>query len=115
MVPACIAMTVVMVFTSLFGNAVIHSDLVSGQTRLDAIEEQRLAVATRNERLELEVAQLESPERLVNEAKRLGLIEPDEITWLTPRPDEGAPDRVVDERPGSSADERASGDPADGG
>lgn len=111
--PICVAVTIILVFSSLLGNAVLQSSLVTGQSRLDSVEEQRLVATTRNQRLQLEVARLEAPERVVREAKQIGMIVPDQVTWLTPRPGAGSPASAVDEPPTDPPDERAAGDPAD--
>lgn len=49
--------------------------------------EERIGEARRNvERLELEVAQLRSPQRIYDLAVGLGLVVPDQIVFLTPSP-----------------------------
>jgi len=54
--------------------------------------EDRIAEARRTvERLELEVAQLRSPQRIYDLAVGLGLVVPDQILFLTPSPTPSAP------------------------
>jgi hypothetical protein len=54
--------------------------------------EDRIAGARRTvERLELEVAQLRSPQRIYDLAVGLGLVVPDQILFLTPSPTPSAP------------------------
>ncbi|MGH2726478.1 MAG: hypothetical protein ACRDKS_05830, partial [Actinomycetota bacterium] len=43
------------------------------------------------ERLQLEVAQLRSPQRIFDRATQLGLVVPDRIVFLTPSPDPSSP------------------------
>jgi hypothetical protein len=76
-------------FLALFTNAVAHSMLVSGQERLDGLNEQVQREQARNERLHLRAASLESPERIVEAAKGLGLVPAGETTWLNPNPTPG--------------------------
>jgi hypothetical protein len=77
-------------FLALFGNAVAHSVLVSGQERLDGLTSEVEREQARNEKLHLRAAELEAPDRIVNEAKRMGLIPAQQTTWLTPSDDPGS-------------------------
>ncbi|MDH4147664.1 MAG: hypothetical protein OEY23_21105 [Acidimicrobiia bacterium] len=73
---------VTLVFAALFALAAMQAVLVQGQLRLDALNrdvETRLATV---DRLELEVSTLEAPDRLAEEARRLGMVEPPEIAFL---------------------------------
>lgn len=74
-----------LVVASLFGVVVWHAMLVSGQGRLDSLQQQVAEEQTRYQALRLEVAELEAPGRVVSEAQdRLGMVSPLEITYLTP-------------------------------
>lgn len=85
-----VAITVV-VFGGLFGLAVFNVLLAQGQVRLNDIEEKANAQQDRYERLRLEVAQLESPERVVAAAQeRLGMVPPETVNYLAPQ---GSPPR----------------------
>jgi hypothetical protein len=77
-------------FLALFGNAVAHSVLVSGQERLDGLNTEVERQQARNERLQLKAAELEAPDRVVNAAKALGMIPAQETTWLRPSDDPGS-------------------------
>jgi cell division protein FtsL len=75
----------VLLFAALFAVAVSHALLIESQVRLDSLGEQVAAEQARYEELRREVAELESPERIVAEAQeRLGMVEPNEVVWLTP-------------------------------
>jgi hypothetical protein len=95
-------------FLVLFGNAVAHSMLVSGQERLDGLTARVEEEQARNQRLHLRAASLESPERIVEAAKRAGMIPADHIEWLAPTPGEGRSGGS-----GAETEELASGDGAD--
>lgn len=88
---------------SLFAVVVSHAVLVSGQGRLDGLQQQVAEEQSRYQALRLEVAELEAPGRIVEEAQgRLGMVSPPEITYLTPVPPdvEGA---AVPEEPAQAA------------
>ncbi len=80
------ALAVVVIFSALLASAVFHSVLVSGQQRLDNLNqrvEQRQQVLSR---AELRVAELSSPARIVAAAKGRGMVVPDHTTSLTATP-----------------------------
>lgn len=69
----------------LFGLAVFNVLLAQGQVRLNEIETRAAAEQSQYERLRLEVAQLQSPERVVAAAQeRLGMVPPAVVTYLNP-------------------------------
>lgn len=81
----------VLAFVALFAVAVCHALLIESQAALDELDEAVAAEQARYEELRLEVAQLESPDRIKAEAtERLGMVPPEDIVWLTP--DEAAPE-----------------------
>jgi cell division protein FtsL len=81
----------VSLFGALFGVAVSHAMLIESQMDLEQLDEQAAAEQARYERLRLDVAQLESPDRIVRDAQdRLGMVPADDVVWLTP--DQPAPD-----------------------
>lgn len=59
--------------------------LVQGQQRLDDLDRALGEQSDRYGELRLEVAELESPERIVAAATALGMVPPPEVTYLTPR------------------------------
>jgi cell division protein FtsL len=80
----------VAVFAALFGVAVSHALLIESQATVDELNQTVAAEQARYERLRLDVAELESPQRITAEAQdRLGMVPAGEVVWLTP--DEPAP------------------------
>lgn len=74
-----------LLFLVLFGLAVFHTVLVGAQGRLDRLDERIEAETQRQHDLRLQVAQLESPERVVERARNdLGMVTPDDVIWLSP-------------------------------
>jgi cell division protein FtsL len=119
--PVVVVVTIV-VFVVLLGTAGLNTVIVARQRQLDRVDAQIREGSARNEALQLEVARLESPARIVEQARAAGMDIPDEVTWLAPRPDGGAeastaeraggPDTEADagvEDEGDGVDERATG------
>ena len=80
----------VLAFAALFAVAASHALLIERQARVDDLDASVSEQQARYEELSLQVAQLESPERIRNEAtERLGMVPSGEVVWLTP--DEPAP------------------------
>ena len=70
---------------SLFGLAAFQAVLVSNQAELDQLATRADQEQARYQRLRLEVAQLESPDRIVAVAQeRLGMVPPAGVTYLSP-------------------------------
>jgi type II secretory pathway pseudopilin PulG len=94
----------VVVFGSLMASAMFHGLLVSGQSDLDRldtqIQEERTALAQEK----LELANLQSPARIAEEARKLGMVPADQQHWVTP----GSTDDPV--ITGNAADATASAD-----
>ncbi|HYI61837.1 MAG TPA: hypothetical protein VEW93_08545 [Acidimicrobiales bacterium] len=72
---------------ALLGTAVLHTMLVSGQREVDRLEERIRDAEQANQARRLDVAELESPARVVQEAEGDGMVDPDVVTWLTRNPD----------------------------
>jgi hypothetical protein len=69
----------------VFGLAGIHVLLAEGQFRLGSLQTKATDAQTQYVRLRLQVAQLESPQRIVADAQeRLGMVSPSALTYLTP-------------------------------
>jgi cell division protein FtsL len=69
----------------VFALAGVHVLLTQGQFRLERLQRQDADAQAQYVRLRLEVAQLESPGRIVAEAQeRLGMVPPNAVTYLTP-------------------------------
>lgn len=79
---------VVAAFTAaglLFALAASNAMLVSGQARLDRLQRDVAEAQSQYSENRLRVAQLESPDRIVEAARaRLGMVPPPAVTYLTP-------------------------------
>ena len=70
----------------LFGLVAAHVVLTQGQLELDRLTARTTTEQARFERLRLEAAQLESPERVVAQAQeRLGMVPAPDVTYLSPK------------------------------
>lgn len=77
---------VVLAAVMVLGVAAAHAALIQGQMQLQDLEEQVAEQQGAYQRLRLEVARLESPERIVSAAQqRLGMVPPPGVTYLSPR------------------------------
>lgn len=127
---AIVVASLVVVFAVLLATAALNTMLVSGQRDLDRIEAEIREGQQRNQALALEVAEMESPAHIMEAAERQGMVEPDEVIWLTPRPDGGADSMTTPASPGTDVraddgdatdtstedgDERADGGPGGSG
>jgi cell division protein FtsL len=80
-----VAVTMVVVVGGLFGLVASHVVLTQGQFRLQQVESRASEAQARYERLRLQVAALESPERIVAAAQeRLGMVPPPGVKYLSP-------------------------------
>ena len=78
-------LTVLVVVGGLFGLVASHVVLTQGQFKLEQLEQKAADEQARFERLRLQVAQLESPERVVAAAQeRLGMVPPPGVKYLSP-------------------------------
>lgn len=79
-----IGVGVTFVFVLMLGLVAFQAKLAQGQMRLDRTERQLREAETRYAQLRLEVAQLEAPTRVIEEARRLGLVRPapEDVTYL---------------------------------
>jgi len=107
-VPALVG--VGMVIAALLALAVMHALLIGGQVRLDGVRGDVASETEAVRRLELRVAELESPDRVLEVAReRLGMVQPAEVGYLLPVGVEGAPTEPVRvaaaERPAPEPDE----------
>ena len=79
------AAAVTAVLAVLFGLVAIHVLLAQNQFQLDRLNARSSAAEAQYDRLRLQVAQLDSPERVVATAEgRLGMVQPAKTTYLTP-------------------------------
>ena len=80
-----VAAAALLACAALFGLAAFQAVLVSNQAELDRLADQADEEQARFQRLRLEVAQLESPERIVAVAQeRLGMVPAAGVTYLSP-------------------------------
>lgn len=79
-----IAFSAIVVFGALVVSAVAHSYLVSGQAELD---EMATELRVQREALEADLVQLaanQSPQRIAEEARLLGMVPAETQTWISP-------------------------------
>ena len=75
----------ILAFVGLFAVAVCHALLIERQASIDELDARVAEEQARYEELSLDVAELESPERIRTEATgRLGMVPAGETVWLTP-------------------------------
>jgi cell division protein FtsL len=81
LVTVCTTLTVLLAF----GVAVSHVLVAQNQDRLDKLNRRLDAEQTRYEKLRYQLAELESPERVVAAAhNRLGMVEPPQVKYVAP-------------------------------
>ena len=80
----------------LFGVVAAHVKLTQGQVRLDRLEARSADAQDTYDRLRLQVAELESPERVVAAAHQLGMVVPAKVTYLAPVPVDPAQAEVAE-------------------
>ena len=68
----------------LAGNVVVHAATTQGQFDLERLRGQASEQEASYQQLRLQVAKLQAPDRIVEEARRLGMVEPPRVTYLTP-------------------------------
>lgn len=71
-------------FVTLLLVAVAHTLLVQGQIRLDDLDAQLRVEQARYQELRKEVAEMESPTRVVAAAEDLGMVMPEDLVYLQP-------------------------------
>jgi len=81
---AVLALALLVMFGALLMSAVVHTILVSGQQRLDRMDQRVERDQQRLARMRLKVALLSSPQRVVAAAQAEGMVVPDRVIWLTP-------------------------------
>lgn len=81
LITVCTTLTVVLAF----GVVASHVLVAQNQNRLDNLNRRLDAEQTRYERLRFQLAELESPERVVSKAhSRLGMVEPTQVKYVAP-------------------------------
>lgn len=82
--PAMAVLLTALVFATLFAVAIAHTVLVQGQVKLDRLDAQLTQEQARYQQLRKDVAELESPDRVVADALAQGMVEPDDLVYLQP-------------------------------
>ena len=75
-----------LVCASLFGVVAFHVVLTEGQLDLERLRARTASEQSRNARLRLAVAELESPGWIVAAARQQGMVPPAGVTYLSPGP-----------------------------
>lgn len=70
-----------------FTSVGLHGRLAKSQLVLDQLHGNILIAERSNQRLRVEVAELEAPQRIVDEAKRMGMTPPGDVVFLNPGTD----------------------------
>jgi cell division protein FtsL len=71
-------------FVTLLAVAMAQTVLVQGQVRLDALDAQLTTEQARYQELRKDVAELESPARIVEAAHQQGMVTPNDLLYLQP-------------------------------
>ena len=77
-------LTAIALFVAVFGIVVFQALLVQGQARLDHLDAQIANEQQTSKQLELRIAQLDSPARIVTSARALGMIDAGDVVYLQP-------------------------------
>jgi len=80
----------IVVAAGMFSVVVFHVILTQGQLDIQRLEARAQSASVKEQRLRLEAARLESPERVVQDAERLGMVPPATVHYLTPAGDPSA-------------------------
>jgi cell division protein FtsL len=75
---------VVLLFLALFLVAVSHALLIQSQVKLDRLDKQVAAEQNRYEQLRSDVSDLESPNRIQQQASKIGMVPGGDPVWVTP-------------------------------
>jgi cell division protein FtsL len=102
-----LALSTVLVFGVMLLAAAVHTTIVSGQRQLDRVDQRIADTSRQNQSLRLEVAELESPARIVEAATEDGMVVPEDVTWLAPQADEASDPAATDTVGPGATDERA--------
>jgi len=68
---------------TVFGLVLVHVELTADQLRLTSLQDQAQKAQTKNDALRLQVANLDSPARIVARAQQLGMVTPQVIVYLS--------------------------------
>ena len=97
-----------LLFTAvLVGNVTVHASITQGQFELERLQDTAAQREATYQRLRLEVAEAEAPGRIVGRARRLGMVEPASVTYLTPTTKTSSTDLASGSTAGDSPAEAA--------
>ena len=102
----------VAIAAALFGVVAFHVVLTQNQLDLQHLRSQADAASVKQQQLRLQVAQLESPERVVDDAQKLGMVPPVTVRYLSPDGTQPAPPQVQPPKPKPTAAAAAAKAPA---
>jgi hypothetical protein len=88
-------LTAIALFVAVFGVVVFQAFLVQGQARLDHLNGQIATERQTSRQLQLQLAQLDSPARIVTAARALGMIEAGDVVYLQPAASDDAAARYT--------------------
>ena len=92
---AMIATGILAALATPFSLVLVHVELTTNQLRLTSLQTHADQAQRDYEKLRLQVAQLESPARIVATAQQLGMVTPTTIHYLTASPGSGATPAVT--------------------
>ncbi len=107
--PATGVLLTALLFVTLFLVAIAQTVLVQGQIRLDGLDTQLTAEQARYQELRTQVAEMESPARVVAAAEAMGMVAPQDLVYLQPDATHGQ-----SRPPASPAPDPAEGDVVSG-
>lgn len=82
--PAVAVLLTAFLFATLLAVAIAHTVLVQGQVNLDRLDAELTAEQALYQELRKDVAELESPPRIVEAAQAQGMVTPDDLVYLQP-------------------------------
>ncbi len=87
--------SIALLFAAAFVAAAAHALVAQNQFRLNALQAQEAAAASQEKALQLRVAQMEAPQRVVWVAEhRLGMVVPTKVTYVQASAPVSSPARV---------------------
>jgi cell division protein FtsL len=97
--------TVCLIGIGLFATVAFHVVLTQNQFRLDHLTDRATDEQARYQRLRLQVAELESPSRIVDAAQhQLGMVQPPSVVYLTPTTPSSAASAPANDQSQENAD-----------
>jgi cell division protein FtsL len=79
-----VLLTGVLIAAALFGVVAFHVVLTQNQLDIQHLQAEESAASVKQQQLRLQVAELESPERVVDAAQKMGMVPPATVHYLSP-------------------------------